>query len=267
MNNMKSKYLEIALPAAQAASRAILKYYKADLDVHERDGEPVTLADEESEKVLSKTLTADPEIGYLSEESDRDIPKQDTFWVVDPLDGTSDFVKKSDEFVVMIGLVQKRRPIFGLIYQPVNNVYYYAHVGQGAYKKEKGSDKPIHVSNQSNTEEATAFISRSHLLDSDKKLFQELGVLDQRPLGSALKSCRIAAGAGDIYINTSDKTGKWDVCAADIIVCEAGGDFTDLLGNRIDYREPGPNKNGFLASNGKLHSQVLSSTVKILDLK
>jgi len=260
-------YLDIALPAAQAAARAIVKCYKTDLQIAKRDGEPVTLADTSSEKILAKHLKNNPAIGYLSEESERDIPKQELFWVVDPLDGTSDFVKQTDEFVVMIGLVSDNRPIFGLIYQPVTGDYYYAATGTGAYLVKDGAKQKICVSEKTDPKHAQAFISRSHLLPSDKEIYAKLGVEKQAAMGSALKSCRIAEGKGEIYINTSDKTGKWDVCAADIIVREAGGDFTDLLGNRINYREPGPNKNGFLASNSKMHSLTLATAAKILDLK
>lgn len=253
------KYLDQAFEAARAAGTAIMNYYRTDLTVSHRAGEPVTAADKAAEKEIYIRLKKSTGIGYFSEEAGASIPSNENFWVVDPLDGTSDFLRKNGEFAVMIALVQINQPVFGLIYQPQSQNYYYAIKGEGSFLVTGKRRRKIRVSNQKNLARAKVYISRSHLLDTDKFLLEKLKVSLVIPMGSGLKSCQVASGQGDIYFNTSSKTGKWDVCAADIIISEAGGTFSDMAGNTIDYRSKEPNKNGILATNKILHAQVLKA--------
>lgn len=261
--------LEHTIKTAKAAGEIIMKYYNKDYDVKdksagqpgEKEFNPVTIADLESNKII----IADLEIfGYevLSEEkedSDKRLDK-DRVWIIDPLDGTSDFIDKTGEFSVMIGLVENGLPILGVVYNPPTDTVYYATHGEGAFSQ-TGDLKPqkLSVSICRDNGDVRMLVSRFHLGDREIKLFDALKFREKATCGSAgLKIARIAAGEAELNMNTSGKTKEWDICAADIILREAGGKLTDMNGDTFVYNKPDvSNRFGYVASNKIIHGRIM----------
>lgn len=248
---------------AKTAGEEILKYYNEEYKIEYKtsdESSPLTEADLASNEIILSELE---KYGYpiLSEETKDDSKrlKSEYVWIVDPLDGTSDFVGKTDEFSVLIGLVQNGEPVLGVVYEPAKGVFYWAEKGEGAFMEKDGEVKKIQVSDKSNFEEMTILLSRNHLLEADKKLCEDLKIGKKKPRGSTSKMCVISRGDAEIYVNTSDKTGEWDTCASEMILTEAGGKITDISGESIKYNKEIPkNLNGFVASNGKKHDEIVN---------
>jgi 3'(2'), 5'-bisphosphate nucleotidase len=181
-------------------------------------------------------------------------------WVVDPLDGTKDFIDQTGDFGIMIGLVENGKPVLGMVYRPEKDVMYYALAGRGAFKKE-GESKPkrIRVSSRNCFEDMILLTSRFHASNTTTKAAESLGIKNTLTKGSAgLKICSIAEGDADVNINPSNKTWEWDVCAADIILSEAGGKLTDVFENEFTYNKEDPrNLQGYIASNGWRHYEII----------
>lgn len=249
----------IALEAASKASRKVMEIYREDFATNKKsDDSPITQADLESNRIIKECL-ASP-IPILSEEDEDDLSRlgHDKIWIVDPLDGTSDFVNRTGEFTIMIALVEKKKPILGLICQPATDSFYMAQKGQGAFRSNKGGWERLGVSSKSNLSECRAVGSRFHLSEREKEFFRRLGVLSFESRGSSLKVAEICMGLADLYLTTSDKIKHWDTCASYCLVTESGGRMTDMKGNDILYNTEQVNHhNGLLVSNGLVHGQVL----------
>ena len=236
--------LEKLLPAVVALSKQagarILEIYDQGFDVVQKeDNTPVTIADHAAHAIIDDGLEeiAD-EFPVLSEESTT-IPLADrmhweTYWLVDPLDGTREFIKRNGEFSVNIALVHKHQPILGVIYAPVLEVCYYAGKGMGAFKLERAQKpKPIHVCKQ-RREKLIIAGSRSHQTPRFKQFLANVGPYELLPVGSSLKSCLVAEGKADIYARLGP-TSEWDTAAAHCIVEEAGGHLTDTNMQTLPY--------------------------------
>ena len=202
----------------------------------------------------------------MSEEKidNKDRLKSERVWIIDPMDGTKDFIHKTGDFSVMIGLVEKidnvYRPILGVVYVPVRETCYYASLGGGAFRKEKDKDEEkIKVSESDNIKESRIIGSRFHKNELEDNLFNDLSLKERIPCGSVgVKIDKIAEGSAEFNINPSDHTSEWDVCAADIILSEAGGILTNIKGNLFNYnKEDIKNRFGYFASNGKNHDKFL----------
>lgn len=246
------------------AGAAAMKYYGEELEAgtHYKDDEsPVTKADLSAQEVISEELK---EFGYpmLSEEQadNKDRLKQDKVWIVDPLDGTKDFLQQTGDFTIMIALAVESEIKLGAVYAPETNTLYFAQRDEGAYvEKGEGSSTPISVSSKEEPKNMKMLVSRNHLLEAEQRTAEKLGVGELVICGSAgLKTCKIAEGKAHMYINSSDKTDEWDIAAGEVILTEAGGKLTDIKGNEFEYnKKDTKNRNGYLASNGLIHQEIL----------
>jgi len=264
---MKDEILLNTINLIKKAGQAILLYYNKKLEITSKgNNSPVTGADIASNKIICEELKKF-EYGILSEEEtdNGERLKKDRAWIIDPLDGTKDFIEKTGEFTIMIGLVEKLKncdfykPILGVVYKPIEDIVYYAQKGEGAYKTESGKAKRLKVSERKSPEELKMITSRFHLSPDIKKIANDLGIRYSVPCGSAgLKLGYIAEQKADLNINTSDKTYEWDICAADIILNEAGGKLTDMKGKEFIYNKDNPrNEHGYVASNGIIHKKII----------
>jgi len=255
-----SRETELAINAAKQAGEAILKIYNTKFDTQFKlDQEPITRADTDSEKIIRQILQ-ESGLPILSEERADDLErlKSNKVWIVDPLDGTSDFVERTGEFSVMIGLVDSHVPVAGIIYQPVGEVLYAAEKGRGAYQCKDGTWAKLSVSLVGEMSQARAIMSKHHLSAEDKEILEKLGVHSYVQHGSAgLKAVAVAKGEAELYFTSTDKIKQWDTCAAYCLVTEAGGRMTDMLGSPLVYNTEKVNHEyGVLISNGNFTDQL-----------
>lgn len=250
--------LDIAIKAAKLAGNEILKIYKTDFTSElKTDDSPVTVADTNANNIIVDLLKGTfPSYSILSEESEDDLSRlENTFcWIVDPLDGTKEFIKKNDEFTVNIALTNNGVPELGVIYIPVTGELYYAYKDSGAYYDQGGllnTPERIHVSSRHTN--LVVVKSRSHaskellrvLDDNSKKISKIVS------LGSSIKGCHIAHGKADVYYKFG-LTSQWDTAAMQCIVEEAGGIFKELDGSQMHYRRKDTlNHNGFYILNSE----------------
>lgn len=223
---------------------------------------PVTEADILSNKLLIKFLQKF-NFDIITEEESKHNAHTEYVWYIDPLDGTKDFINKTDEFSIMVALIHNNRPIFGIVYQPISQKTTSAFLGDGAFC----NGEKISVSNTAHTADMALIVSRSHLHESDKQFAEKLSIKNFIQCGSVgIKVSRIAEKEADIYINSSNKTWKWDSAAADIIIHEAGGIMTDLNGKKLSYSPDNlRNEHGIIASNNQKHDLILSTLRSILN--
>lgn len=247
------KELETAIGAAERAAEKIMEIYEKDFSVcYKNDQSPVTEADIKANQIILEMLQhAFPEDGYLSEEVHDDLSRKHKkrFWVIDPLDGTKEFIKKNGEFSINIGLVENGVPILGVVYIPVRNRVYYAVKGAGAFRREHtGEIVKIQVSNRNRP--FNLLISRSHPTKKTLSLLHVhvRDILCMAELGSAIKGCLIAEGLYDVYYNFGHSM-KWDTCALECILSEAGGIMKRLDDASIDYLEDEMKNYGFYIIN------------------
>lgn len=220
--------LEISKKAAVEAGKEILKIYHSDeFDVELKgDNSPLTKADKKAHEVIVHALK-ETGIPVLSEEG-KDIPYDirkdwEYFWMVDPLDGTKEFVKRNGEFTVNIALINKNRSILGVVYAPVLDELFFASESKGAYHVSRGSLIQLKCKEFAITDtELSIVASRSHLNDSTEKFLATLNNPNIVSMGSSLKFLMIAEGKAHLYPRYAP-TMEWDTAAAQIIVEESGG--------------------------------------------
>ncbi len=254
------------------ASEVLMKYFKQAVNVEYKKDEfdPVTVADKESDSLIREQLHKEfPDDLILSEENDN-IPNDYTgkVWMVDPLNGTKSFIKGTDTFGIVIGLVENGVPIFGCVKVPAKNQSFYAEKGKGAFQKVNGKFEKIHTASIYEIKEAR-LITREP--SGDIRPIEEK--LDQIPFaqriaeGSGAKLCTIAQGEAEAHINTNMRAGKWDILAGQIILEEAGGAVTDMDGKAINYKDGGIRlPRSFVASaNKELHEKIIAE-LKILQV-
>ncbi len=245
---------------AKEAGEEVMKYYNTDSKIKDKGpGSPLTKADLAANEIILKGLKK-YKIPILSEESADDLRrlKSDYVWIVDPLDGTSDFIEKTGEFAIMIGLAYKNKPILGVIYLPALGDFYFAEKNKGAFRETRGKARKIAVDQKENFKEMAILVSRHHLQETEVELKDALKIGKMKKMGSVLKILKIAESQAEININSSDKTCQWDTCAGDIILTEAGGRITDMQGKEIVYNQKETrNLKGYVASNGKKHEEVI----------
>ncbi|HEY9198607.1 MAG TPA: 3'(2'),5'-bisphosphate nucleotidase CysQ [Gammaproteobacteria bacterium] len=225
--------------AVQAGER-ILEIYDSEFAIqHKDDKSPLTEADLAAHRTIVAGLTAlTPDIPVLSEES-ASIPfaersRWTRYWLVDPLDGTREFIKRNGEFTVNIALIHDGHVELGVVYVPVTRLSYYACAGGGAFKQSAGeAAMPIRVRARIDGTVVVAG-SRSHSGDSLKRFLDNLGEHELVSMGSALKSCLVAEGKADIYPRLG-LTSEWDTAAAQCVVEEAGGRVTGLDMQTLRY--------------------------------
>lgn len=215
------------------------------------DQSPLTLADKASHAVIVQGLTKHfPGIPVWSEEG-RTIPYEERrhwkrFWLVDPLDGTKEFLKRNGEFTVNIALIEGMQPIMGVIYVPVTGVLYFGERDGGAFTQLPGlQPHPIRVSGD--TPGRIAVGSRSHSSSEEAAVLQQYRVTDHVAVGSSLKFCLIAEGKANFYFR-SGPTMEWDTAAGQAIVEAAGGRVTGRNGDLFTYNKPSPLNSSFICT-------------------
>jgi 3'(2'), 5'-bisphosphate nucleotidase len=260
------KELEVAIQAVRKAGRKILSYYDQSYEIRYKSGNPVTEADLASEQIILNEL-GKFDYGIISEETadNKERLKKARTWIIDPLDGTSDFIENTDDFTVMIGLAQKGRSVLGVIYQPAKEKLYYGVKDRGSFVQKDGKTPVrLEVSRSSDLRLINILSSRFHRSEKEIKFARKFGINNFITRGSSLKICQIAEGQGDLNFNPSDKTWEYDICAADIILKEAGGRLTDLNGNDFIYnKENLRNIYGYVATNGVIHDKIIEELKKI----
>ena len=252
---------ELAIKAVLEASKVVMEIYAKDFSVQAKvDKEPVTEADIASDKVIQKIINS---AGYpiLSEEvtDDKDRLEYDKVWIIDPLDGTRDFIDKTGEFSIMIALIENHKPIIGVVYQPTIDLLYVAEAGVGVYQKQNNVWQKLTVSDLTDLSKIKAVTSRSHLADNEKEFLQKLGIQNFQPKGSCgLKVGDLCQAIAQLYFTMTDKIKHWDTAAAYCMIKEAGGVMTDMLGNDMVYNTDITNhQNGILVTNGHVHQEIV----------
>ncbi len=247
------------MPIAAAAGAAIMQIYDAGFTVQRKeDNSPLTLADLESQRVIIDGLRRiTPDIPILSEESAQApwVERQTwrELWVVDPLDGTREFVKRNGEFTVNIALVVEHEPVLGVVAAPAQGLVYWGASRVGAFSHHHGAEQiPIRVSAPHNPLRVVG--SRSHASAETAAYLELLGPHVMTGIGSSLKFCLVAEGKADLYPRFGP-TSEWDTAAGQALLEAAGGHVTRLDGHRLRYNCRDSIINGdFLAFN---HSGVL----------
>lgn len=256
-----SPYMDTAVKAAQAGGEAIMDVYGPGRGYQTKDDDsPVTEADLSSNDAI-KSVLAGTGLPILSEE-DADSGERlaaETVWIVDPLDGTSDFIDRTGEFTVMVALVTGGRPVVGVIGWPVEDTLYAAQAGSGSWMRNAAGWTKMRASRTAETAGCTAVTSRHHLTERERGFLESLGIRNRRTLGSSLKVAQIGSGRADIYVTFTDRMKEWDTAASHCIIHEAGGRMTDISGNELSYNRPDVyHRNGILVTNGTVHDRVLA---------
>lgn len=251
MQEKENKWLSIAKKAAFEAGLEILKVYKKDFKVtYKKDDSPLTIADQRANDIIEKLLS-ETNIPILSEEGKQIDFKErknwNLLWIVDPLDGTKEFVKKNGEFTVNIALIKDGSPIIGVIYVPVSGCIYYAS-SSGTFKEHNGAKKQLPMIKKERNFRVVG--SRSHLsLETENyidKLRKEKGEIEIVSMGSSLKICLVAEGFADVYPRFAP-TMEWDTAAGHAIAKYAGKNLIDLETNsEMIYNRPILKNNWFI---------------------
>jgi len=227
---------------ADMAGDAILKVYNTDFDVeHKDDDSPLTAADTAANRVIMDELAKlTPDVPRLSEEganiafSERQ--SWTRYWLIDPLDGTREFVKKNGEFTVNIALIDHGIPVLGVVYAPVLEQSWYAAQGVGAFKQEDGNARTISTTKPANTDKLRILVSKSHRGELVDALLEKLDDYEAVSVGSSLKFCVIAEGNADFYPRLGP-TSEWDTGAGHAVLAAAGGRVTHTDGSDLGYNQ------------------------------
>jgi 3'(2'), 5'-bisphosphate nucleotidase len=235
----RAELLDAVLDVAVAAGDAIMKIYGKDFGVELKDDRsPLTEADRAAHGIIVDGLNGLPvSLPVLSEESPgEDVANRrqwDRFWLVDPLDGTKEFIKRNGEFTVNIALIDRHEPVLGVVVAPAIDVMYKAAAGVGAFCRRNGSWAPIAVRKPA-AEPLRVVGSRSHAGPELQTFLDALGPHEITPMGSSLKICLVAEGAADLYPRLGP-TSEWDTAAAQAVLIAAGGSMMDLTGQPLAY--------------------------------
>jgi 3'(2'), 5'-bisphosphate nucleotidase len=254
--------LKVATELALEAGAVVWRIQQGgELGIEMKPGdEPVTVADRlASEMIVAGLRKAFPSDPLISEE----LPPEPgalgskRLWLIDPIDGTKDFITGSDGFAVMIGLCIDGRPQLGVVHMPAQDRTYWA-TPDGAFVRVGTTVRPLQVSDVAKAIDAKLVASKSHRSDHMDKVKTELGIHDELNIASVgAKLGLIATGVRDLYVNPATKTKAWDTCGPEAILVRAGGRITDLLGRPIDYTTELKHQRGLVASNGRIHDEVV----------
>lgn len=247
--------LEKMLLASYKARQAILDVYKqADLHIEIKDdNSPVTIADKNSNEIIVNLLKKEfPSFSILTEESEDDLTRlnNDFVFIIDPLDGTKDFIAHNDQFTINIALSIKHIPFIGVIDIPMRNETYFAIKHKGAFLKRNDEIIPIKVNKK--TCDLTVFTSNFHLNELEIETINKHRDVIKNivSIGSSIKGCLISCGKGELSYRFSSNTKEWDTCAMQIILEEAGGFLVDKEGKPLLYnRQDVYNRDGYIICN------------------
>ena len=257
----------LAINSVIDAGKTVMKIYNQPFETKiKSDNSPITEADIASNKIIQKIISTS-DYPILSEET-KDNKKRlekETVWIIDPLDGTSDFINKTGEFTIMIGLVRKQVPILGIIYCPPQNTLYVAQQNQGSYQLAGEKWSKMSVSTISDLTKSRTVYSRHHSEESERLFFKYIKTKKLTKRGSSLKAIDVASGTSELYFTSTNKIKQWDTCASYCLVKEAGGNMTDVYGNDLNYNIDDVNhQNGIIVSNGLVHEKVVNSYKRFL---
>ncbi len=257
----------LAINSVIDAGKTVMKIYNQPFETKiKSDNSPITEADITSNKIIQKIISTS-DYPILSEET-KDNKKRlekETVWIIDPLDGTSDFINKTGEFTIMIGLVRKQVPILGIIYCPPQNTLYVAQQNQGSYQLAGEKWSKMSVSTISDLTKSRTVYSRHHSEESERLFFKYIKTKKLTKRGSSLKAIDVASGTSELYFTSTNKIKQWDTCASYCLVKEVGGNITDVYGNDLNYNIDDVNhQNGIIVSNGLVHEKVINSYKKFL---
>jgi len=233
--------IEPVVALATEAGQAILEVYATDFDVQSKDDEsPLTIADLASHRrIVAGLRNLTPDVPIISEEDGlppfEERRRWQRYWLIDPLDGTKEFVNRNGEFTVNIALIDATRPIFGVVHVPVQDKTYLGCVDHGAELRDDSGIRPIRVA-ASSGDPARIVGSRSHRGSSLDAFLEKVGDADMLPMGSSLKFCVVAEGRADVYPRLGP-TSEWDTAAAQAVVEQAGGQVLKLDGKSLSYNE------------------------------
>jgi len=245
--------LAVAKEAAVLAGEAIMETYRAgDFDVAYKDDEsPLTAADTRANKIIADILSREfPDYAVLAEESEDDKSrlKNDYCFIVDPLDGTKEFIKGNGQFTVNIALAHKHRSVMGAVYVPVTGELYYAASGFGAYCEHDGFPT-VRLKASERTSDLRLLLSATHGNWQEEKLIEKYDIKNFRRIGSSLKGCLIAKGEADVFYRYG-LTCEWDTAAMQCVAEQAGAVFRQMDGAEMLYnREDTVNRKGFFIVN------------------
>lgn len=240
-----AELLEEVVAIARAAGDEIMAVYDRGGDglavIEKADRSPLTEADERAHRLIAARLAAlSPLLPLLSEEDVAAFPGPDAqgrYWLVDPLDGTKEFIKRNGEFTVNIALIEAGRPVLGVVHAPALGVTYLAAESVGAFRQALGEDRqPIAVARHAPGAAWRVVGSRSHAGDSLAAYLAGFGEYELVPMGSSLKLCLVAEGKADLYPRLGP-TSLWDTAAAQCVVEQAGGSVLTLAGNPLSYAD------------------------------
>jgi 3'(2'), 5'-bisphosphate nucleotidase len=230
---------------ARRAGREILEVYGTDFESSAKgDDSPLTEADLRAHRLIVAELARlSPDLPVLSEESAHEVSQQQRlgwqrYWLVDPLDGTKEFIARNGEFTVNIALIEAGRPVLGVVHIPVSDTTYSGIPGQGAWR-ESGDRPPLPIAaNRRAAVPLRVLGSRSHNSPKLAARLEKLGPHEFRPAGSSIKLCLIAEGSADLYPRLGGSS-EWDIAAGQAIVEAAGGQVVDMVeGKALCYNKP-----------------------------
>jgi len=246
----QKKLMASIMHIAHQAGQAILEIYKTSFTVSfKEDASPLTTADTTAQNLIClalKELT--PHISIVSEEIENPEINADMFWLVDPLDGTKEFINRNDEFTVNIALIKNNLPLLGVIHAPALNLSYGGIVEKEAFKiTSKGQKIPLHTQQNINSEIIVVCSRRHGDLEKIKAFLPPLVEDNFLPVGSSLKFCKIAEGSAHLYPRFG-RTMEWDTAAGQAILMAAGGSVTSLNGDILTYGKKNFENPHFIAS-------------------
>lgn len=273
--------LAIARQIGWEAADILRSYYHGtakdpNLAVEYKQNEPVTVADVAVSQYILEKLQAslgNEDFNYISEETYQSLsksPQSSTpwVWIIDPLDGTRDFIEKTGQYAIHIALVKETRPVLAVVAVPEAQKLYYATKGGGTFVETLDGSVPLQVSSAKRIEDLILVVSRSHRNQRLDYLLQNLPCQNQKAVGSV--GCKIATiveKQAEIYISLSGKSAPkdWDMAAPELILTEAGGQFTHFDGRPLQYNTGDINQwGGLLASNGEHHQVLCKEAQRIL---
>ncbi len=245
--------IEPLLQIAKKAGEQIMAIYNAE-EIVERlkaDQSPVTLADLAAHNSLAPALKHLADWPVVSEEDEASLAFRTTaskFWLIDPLDGTKEFIAKNGEFTVNIALIEQGRSVLGVVYAPALDLLYWGGPELGAFRRHAGYTQAISVAPDTHEQTCRVVASKSHLNEATQKFIAQLGPVSLIQAGSSLKFCRVAEGAADIYPRLAP-TCEWDTAAAQAVLEGAGGVVIDLKTHTpLCYGKPEILNPSFIAS-------------------
>ena len=258
--NNYAEVTEILQEISRLASKKINEIYSDDFkEFKKEDNSPVTVADIESNRIIIDKLSKNfRNIKLISEESsERSLQGEEEFFIIDPLDGTKEFIKKNGEFTVNIALIQKTRPVLGIVELPVSFTQYYSD-GYKSYKKVKNLEKII---TSEKLKDYVITISRSHQDDKTNEFIENLKqntdkLVNTTEAGSSLKFCLIAEGLANIYIRTGN-TMEWDIAAGNAVLNTANANLCDTSLNKLRYGKENFKNQAFIAFSKDLDTNII----------